>query len=73
MEKNSSALVSLGVSYAQDNWELGLDAFNVFDRDDDDIAYFFESRLSGEIDAVEDIHFHPSNPTHVRLLMKYRF
>ena len=41
VSKNSSTLVNLGVSYAQARWEVGMDVLNLFDRDDDDIAYFF--------------------------------
>ena len=71
--KESSTLVNLGISYAQPRWEIGLDVLNVFDAADDDIAYFFESRLPGETAGVEDIHFHPSNPRSVRGLLKLKF
>ena len=71
--KDASTLVNLGVSYSQNNWELGIDMLNLLDRDDDDIAYFFESRLPGEVSGVEDIHFHPSNPRSIRALLRYRF
>jgi hypothetical protein len=46
---------------------------NLLDRDDDDIAYFFESRLPWESTGVEDIHFHPANPRAIRALLKYKF
>ena len=73
VEKNGSTLLHFGVSYAQDNWEIGLDVLNLLDEDDDDIAYWFESQLPGEAAAVEDIHFHPANPRAVRVLMRYKF
>lgn len=73
VRKDSSTLVNLGVSYAQPRWEIGVDVLNVFDADDDDIAYFFESRLAGEAAGVEDIHFHPSNPRSIRALLKLKF
>jgi outer membrane receptor protein involved in Fe transport len=71
--KDSSTLVNLGVSYSSSSWELGVDVLNIFDATDDDIAYFFESRLPNESAGIEDIHFHPSNPRSVRALLKMRF
>lgn len=71
--KEDSTLVNAGVSYAFGAWEMGIDALNLFDAEDDDIAYFFESRLPGELEAVEDIHFHPSNPRIIRAMLRYSF
>jgi|TARA_B100000959_G_scaffold139707_1_gene146807 outer membrane receptor protein involved in Fe transport len=73
IKKDGSTLLHFGVSYAQQSWELGLDVLNLLDKRDDDIAYWFESRLAGELAGVEDIHFHPSNPRTIRLLMRYKF
>ncbi len=73
IRKDASTLVNLGMSYAWSNWEIGLDILNLFDREDDDIAYWFESRLPGEPIGVEDIHFHPSDPSSARVLLRYRF
>ena len=71
--KRTSTLVNLGISYEQPGWEFGVDVLNLFDREDDDIAYFFESRLPGELQGVEDVHFHPTNSRAVRALLRYRF
>ena len=73
VRKDGSTLLNAGLSYAYNNWELGVDVFNLLDSEDDDIAYFFESRLPGELAGVEDIHFHPSNPRTIRVLLKYKF
>ena len=73
VQKDGSTLVHAGVSYEFNNWEIGIDVLNLLDAEDDDIAYYFESQLAGETTGVEDIHFHPSNPRHIRLLLKYRF
>ena len=73
LKKDGSTLVHFGVSYAQESWELGLDIINLLDQEDDDIAYWFESRMIGETASFEDIHFHPSNPRAVRALLKYKF
>jgi outer membrane cobalamin receptor len=71
--KDSSTLVNLGISYTHSTWEIGVDMLNIFDAQDDDIAYFFESKLPNEVAGIEDIHFHPSNPRSVRALLKYKF
>jgi outer membrane receptor protein involved in Fe transport len=73
VRKDSSTLLNLGLSYARQRWEIGVDVLNLLDRADDDIAYFFESRLPGETEAVEDIHFHPANPRALRLMLRYKF
>ena len=73
VQKEGSTLVHAGVSYEFNNWEIGVDVLNLLDAEDDDIAFFFESQLASETTGVEDIHFHPSNPRHIRLLLKYRF
>ncbi len=73
VQKDGSTLVHAGISYKLSDWEIGLDVLNLLDAEDDDIAYYFESQLPGEASGVEDIHFHPSNPRHIRLLLKYRF
>lgn len=73
VRKDSSTLLNLGLSYARQRWEIGVDVLNLLDRADDDIAYFFESRLPGETEAMEDIHFHPANPRALRLMLRYKF
>jgi outer membrane receptor protein involved in Fe transport len=71
--KGNSTLINAGVSYAAGAWEMGIDVLNLLDAEDDDIAYFFESRLPGEVEAMEDIHFHPSNPRVIRAILRYSF
>jgi len=73
VKRDSSTLIHFGVSYAQESWELGLDVINLLDEEDNDIAYWFESRMVGETASFKDIHFHPSNPRAVRALLKYKF
>ena len=71
--KENSTLINAGVSYSAGAWEMGIDVLNLLDAEDDDIAYFFESRLPGEVEAMEDIHFHPSNPRVIRAMLRYSF
>lgn len=56
-------------------WEVAVDVLNVFDRENYDIAYFYESRLRTEPSgiATEDIHFHPAEPRTVRVSVTKRF
>jgi outer membrane receptor protein involved in Fe transport len=47
--------------------------FNVFDRQDNDITYFYESQLAGESAPVSDRHFHPVEPRTVRVTLTSSF
>lgn len=48
-------------------WEYALEVTNLLDSDDNDIEYFYTSRLPGEPAAgVEDVHIHPYEPRQVR-------
>ena len=48
-------------------------AYNVLDSDDNDITYFYESRLPGEVSPVEDRHSRPVEPRTLRLTLETRF
>jgi outer membrane receptor protein involved in Fe transport len=50
--------------------ELTLDVFNLFDRDVNDIEYFYESRLPNEPVPVADRHVHPAEPRTLRLTLR---
>ena len=52
---------------------LTLDVFNLFDREVNDIQYFYESRLPGEAAAVADRHLHPAEPRSARVTLQARF
>jgi hypothetical protein len=49
---------------------LSLAAFNLTDERDNDITYYYESRLSNESTSHEDIHFHPVEPRSLRLTIE---
>ena len=54
--------------------DLVLDAFNRLGREDNDIAYYYASRLSGEpLDGIEDVHFHPMVKPSARVTMVWKF
>jgi hypothetical protein len=47
---------------------------NLFDSKDDDIAYWYASRLPGEPAAgVDDYHFHPIEPRDLRAYFTWKF
>jgi hypothetical protein len=57
-----------------DRLQLALDAFNLLDREDDDIAYYYASRLEGEpLEGIEDVHFHPMEKPSVRLSLTWTY
>jgi len=72
-QKDGTTLFNLGLSYATNRWEVGLDVLNVFDDDDNDIEYYFESQLQNEPEPVEDYHFHPVESRAYRGIFKYKF
>lgn len=45
----------------------------MFDAEDADIAYFYESRLPGEATGVEDLHIHPVESRQLRISVRFRF
>jgi len=74
VRSDSTILVSAYLGYRFANWlTLRAEIFNLLDRDDSEIDYFYESRLSGEPAGVDDIHFHPVDPLSFRLSLAARF
>jgi outer membrane receptor protein involved in Fe transport len=71
----ATSLVNARVGYAFDKrLRLQLDVFNLFNRQDHDIDYYYASRLPGEAAAgVNDIHFHPVEPRSLRLTLLANF
>ena len=67
IEADSSTLVNARAGYRWKNLEFRLEVFNALDSDDQDIAYYFSSRLQDEpLAGVPDVHFHPLEPRTVR-------
>lgn len=74
VESDSSLVFNFRAGYDfSENLRLSIDVLNLFDSNDDDITYYYESRLAGELAGVEDIHFHPIEPRTVRASLTYRF
>ncbi len=69
-----ATVVNLAYTYHLGSVALSLDVLNLLNSKDNDITYFYASRLPGEpADGVEDIHFHPMEPRQVRLGLRYMF
>lgn len=66
---SSTLLLSALLGYeVNKNLSFQAEIFNLFDRKDDGITYFYTSRLPGESSAgVDDFHFHPVEPLSFRL------
>jgi hypothetical protein len=66
--------MKLGYRQAEDDWEFAVDFLNLFDTKNDDIAYYYASRLPGEpASGVNDTHFHPAEPFEVRAGLTVHF
>jgi hypothetical protein len=72
-------LASLQLGYRfNDTWSVRTDIFNLFNRDDSDIDYYYASRLRREPPGPDeggynDIHFHPVEPITARFAVVARF
>ncbi len=53
--------------------KIELEGFNLTDRKDSAIDYFYASRLKGEGAAVDDVHFHPIESRSFRLTLTANF
>lgn len=74
VHSEGSVLLSAGAGYRRGPLEFRLDVFNLLDSDDDDITYYYASRLTGEpADGVEDVHFHPMEPRTIRGTFTYHW
>lgn len=66
-----TTLVNGLLNYDFERFQIKLEVLNMFDSEDDDIRYFYESRLPGEAaEGVEDIHLHAFEPRSLRLSVR---
>ena len=71
VRSSSSMLVNARLGYAVSRrLRVGVEVLNLFDREVDDITYFYESRLRGEPGPVSDRHFHPAEPRTLRVSLR---
>jgi len=71
---DSTMLVNVEAGYRfTERLSAYLTVFNLFDAEDNDITYFYESQLPGEAAPVEDVHFHPVEPRTFRVTVGLSF
>ncbi len=73
VRSDPTTLVNIEAGFRFTRWSLSLAAFNVFDSTDNDITYFYESRLADEPAPVADRHFHPVEPRTLRMTVETRW
>lgn len=73
VESRESIQVNARLGYRKNNWEVALDCLNLLNRADNDIEYFYASRLRGESAPREDRHLHPIEPRMFRLSLAYHW
>jgi hypothetical protein len=72
---SSSLLTHLRVSRKLSNpIVLAVDVLNLANRKNDDISYFYTSRVAGEpVAGVNGVHLHPAEPRTIRVSMRTHF
>jgi hypothetical protein len=71
---DSSLVVNAGMGFRTAHADFRVDVLNLLDSSDDDIAYFYASRLPGErLEGIEDKHIHPLEPRTLRAYVSWRF
>jgi len=74
VEGRDSFLVNGAVGYRTERWEVAVECLNLFDRKDNDIEYYYTSRLPGEPEeGIDDIHLHPTEPRTFRVRATLKF
>ena len=74
VRSRSSLTTNLRISHKfSARTELSLDAFNLLNRRLNDIEYYYESQLPGEVAPVADRHLHPAERRSLRLTLRLGF
>ncbi len=79
VRSSATVLLSARVGYQfNKTWTLSAELFNLLNREDDEISYYYPSRLPGEPAGPDDggyndIHFHPEAPVSVRVALTAHF
>lgn len=68
-----TSILNLHLAYETGHWDWAVDALNALNSHDHDIDYYYESQLATETDPVADLHYHPVEPTSIRVTVGRRF
>lgn len=74
VDEPASTTINLRFGWKNRDWEFAVAVLNALDRKNDDIAYFYTSRLPGEsTGGVDDVHLHPAEPRTARFSVTRHF
>ncbi len=74
VRSEKSTVLSMLLGYRRGSLDFRVEALNLLDAEDQDIAYYYASRLAGEpVEGVEDVHLHPMEPRTVRASITWNF
>ena len=74
VQSRQTSIVNGEIGYQfSERLRLTVEGYNLLDADVSDIDYFFESRLRGEPEPVEDLHFHAAIPRSARVALRVSF
>ena len=74
VRSGETLLASARVGYRwQKTWALEAEVFNLLNRRDSEVDYYYASRLAGEAASVNDRHFKPVDPISFLIRLTARF
>jgi hypothetical protein len=74
VDEPSSLTFNGRIGWRGRDWEVAVDLLNILNRQNDDIAYYYTSRLPGEPAAgVSGVQIHPAEPRTLRFSVLRRF
>jgi outer membrane receptor protein involved in Fe transport len=74
VRSESSTVLSMLLGYRRNSMDFRVEVLNLLDAEDQDIAYFYTSRLAGEpAGGLDDVHLHPMEPRTVRASITWNF
>lgn len=66
-------ITDMNLGYTWKKVSLGIQIQNLFDQEWNETQFATESRLSSELDSVEEIHFTPGTPFFFKTTLQYNF
>ena len=73
-KSDETILLNLGLGYEfNKTWSVSADIYNLMNRRDHDIDYYYTSRATPTATPVTQIHFHPVEPIQARFAVTARF
>jgi hypothetical protein len=74
VQSSATAMVNAEVAYRfSPVWRVFAEGLNMLNRRDQDIAYFYESRVSPTAAPAFQVHLHPTEPLQLRVGVEARF